>query len=44
VEYSDEVYQLAKHFFLTQGRSDFLAKKPLSLVARYVISQKLKEI
>jgi hypothetical protein len=44
VQYSDALYQEAKNFFLQQGRSDFLMKKPLSLCGRYCISQKLKEV
>jgi hypothetical protein len=44
VNYSENLLQEAKNFFLSQGRSDFLVKKPLSLCARYCISQKLKEV
>jgi hypothetical protein len=38
-DYSDTLYQKAKAFFLTQGRSDFLKKSPLSLCGRYLVSQ-----
>jgi hypothetical protein len=44
VQYSDQLLREAKDFFLREGRSDFLVKKPLSLCGRYCISQKMKEI
>lgn len=44
VNYSDQLFQAARDFFLQQGRSDFLQKKPLSLCARYRISQKMRKL
>jgi len=44
VDYSQQLYQQAKDFFLREGRSDFLIKKPLSLCGRYCISQKMTEL
>jgi len=44
VEFSEELYQQARDYFLWLGRSDFLLKSKLSLCGRYGISQKMKEL
>ncbi|MDR0369809.1 MAG: hypothetical protein LBH96_04845 [Candidatus Peribacteria bacterium] len=43
IVFSEKLYQQAKDYFLTLGRSDFLQKSALSLCGRYCISQKMAE-
>jgi len=44
VEFSEELYQQAKNYFLWLGRSDFLLKSKLSLCGRCCISEKMREL